>query len=62
LTKLPFGFVVLLKVFIKTNINAINYYNFDAPVGTLGPDNRPVYGRTDNASLESMTMFQMLLF
>jgi hypothetical protein len=23
--------------------------NFDAPVGTLGPDNRPVYGRTDNA-------------
>ncbi|MFT5251847.1 MAG: hypothetical protein ACI87N_000840 [Flavobacteriales bacterium] len=50
--KLPFGFVGTIEGIYQTNINAINYYNanLDAPVGTFtGPDNRPVYGRTDNA-------------
>lgn len=50
--KLPFGFRGTLEGIYQSNINAIHYYNanFDAPVGNFsGPDQRPMYGRTDNS-------------
>jgi len=50
--KLPFGFKGTLEGIYQSNINAIHYYNanFDAPVGNFsGPDQRPMYGRTDNS-------------
>ncbi|SDW19113.1 TonB-dependent receptor [Flavobacterium degerlachei] len=49
--KLPFGFRGTLEGIYQSNINAIHYYNanFDAPVGNFsGPDQRPMYARTDN--------------
>ena len=49
--KLPFGFVGTIEGIFSKNINEISYYNanFANPVGTInGPDNRPLYGGTDN--------------
>jgi hypothetical protein len=43
-------------------MQSITNANLDAPVGTFtGPDNRPVYGRTDNA-VRINDNVQMLLF
>jgi hypothetical protein len=49
--KLPLGFVGTIEGIFSKNINEVGYYNanFANPVGTIsGPDNRPLFGGTDN--------------
>ncbi len=49
--KLPFGFIGTIEGIYSKNINEVFYYNANLanPVGTIaGPDNRPLYGGTDN--------------
>ena len=48
--KLPFGLVATVEGIYSKNINAITYNNanLEKPVGKFaGPDNRPMYARTD---------------